>query len=148
MEYVFLIFFHILGATIWAGGHLILSISILPGALKERNAEVVKHFEAKFEKLGIPALVVQILTGIRLAHLFQPEISKWFSFDERISTHIALKFILLGLTLILAVHARLKLVPKLQERNLKFLAFHIIAVTVIATLFVFVGVSIRVGGLY
>lgn len=146
MEYSILIFIHILAATIWTGGHLILAISILPKALKEKNAEVVRQFEEKFERLGIPALIIQILTGLRLSYLFKPNIAGWFSFENRISTHITLKLILFCITLLLAMHARLRLIPKLKSDNLNMLAVHIIAVTVIAVLFVLVGVSIRLGG--
>jgi len=32
---------HILGATIWAGGHLILATTILPRALREHRAAAV-----------------------------------------------------------------------------------------------------------
>ncbi|MFQ5710043.1 MAG: CopD family protein [bacterium] len=148
MEYSFLIFIHMLGATIWAGGHLVLSLAILPQALRTKDAEVVKQFEEKFERLGIPALLIQILTGLRLAYLFLPDVSSWWGFSSRVSTHITLKFILLGLTLLLALHARIRLIPRLQSHRLNFLAFHIVAVTVLAVLFVGVGVSIRVGGFF
>ena len=132
MEYSILIFIHILAATIWTGGHLILAISILPKALKE----VVRQFEEKFERLGIPALIIQILTGLRLSYLFKPNIAGWFSFENRISTHITLKLIMFCITLLLAMHARLGLIPKLKSDNLNMLAVHIIPVTVIAVLFV------------
>lgn len=147
MEYSILIFIHILAATIWTGGHLILAMGILPKALKEKNAEVVKQFEEKYERLGIPALIIQIITGLRLAYLFSPDISTWLSFGSRVSTHITLKFMLLGMTLLLAVHSRIRLIPNLNSNNLNMLAIHIIAVTILAVFFVLVGVSIRVGGL-
>ncbi len=148
MEYSILILTHILAASIWTGGHLILAIAIVPGALKRNDVEVVQRFEESFEKIGIPALIIQILTGLRLSYLFLPEIADWFGFHSRVSTHITLKFILLGVTLLLAIHARLRLIPKLSQNNLRMLTMHIIGVTVIAVLFVAVGVSIRVGGFF
>lgn len=148
MEYSILILTHILAASIWTGGHLILAIAILPGALKRNDVQVIQKFEESYEKIGIPALIIQILTGLRLSYLFLPEISDWFGFHSRVSTHITLKFILLGVTLLLAIHARLRLVPKLSQSNLGILAIHIVAVTVVAVLFVVVGVSIRVGGFF
>ena len=54
---------HILGATIWAGGHLILATTILPRALREHRAAAVSEFERSFERIGLPALAVQIVTG-------------------------------------------------------------------------------------
>jgi len=148
VEYSILILTHILAASIWTGGHLILAIAIVPGALKRKDVQVIQKFEESYEKIGIPALIIQILTGLRLSYLFLPEISDWFGFQSRVSTHITLKFILLGVTLLLAIHARLRLVPKLNQNNLRMLTMHILAVTVIAVLFVVVGVSIRVGGFF
>lgn len=147
MEYAILISLHLLGAAIWTGGHMILALGILPGALRSRNVDAVRQFEEKYERIGIPALLVQALTGLRLAYLFLPDWSQWLSFESRVSTHIALKLTLLGLTLILAMHARFRLIPQLGEHNLRFLASHIIAVTILAVLFVLVGVSMRIGGL-
>jgi hypothetical protein len=49
-------------------------------------------------------------------------------------------------TLGLAVHARLRLIPRLSDVTPPTLAWHIRAVTIAAVLFVVVGASIRVGG--
>jgi len=146
MEYGILILFHLLGAAVWTGGHLVLALSVLPLALKERNPEIIHRFEERYERVGIPALVVQILTGLRLAMLFQPNVSEWFQLGDRVSAHIALKLGLLAVTLVLALHARLRLVPRLNRDNLGYLAGHIVAVTVLAVSFVLVGVSLRIGG--
>ena len=45
-----------------------------------------------------------------------------------------------------ALHARLKLIPQLTDATLGTLAAHIIAVTVLAVLFVVAGVAFRFGG--
>jgi hypothetical protein len=58
----------------------------------------------------------------------------------------SLKLALLLLTLILALHSRFFLIPKLSEENLNFLALHIVAVTTLAVLFVIFGAGIRLGG--
>ena len=55
---------------------------------------------------------------------------------------------LLMLTIVFAVDARLRLIPNLTDDKLKSLAFHIVPVTIIAILFVIVGVSVRTGGLF
>ena len=55
---------HILGATIWAGGHLVLALTILPDALRQQRAAIVSQFEQRFERIGLPALGVQIVTGL------------------------------------------------------------------------------------
>ena len=144
MELGILVFIHVLGASIWVGGHLILAIGFLPRALKENSFEIIEQFESRYEKIGIPALIVQILTGVRLAMIFVPKFADWFSFSTRTSAHIFIKLILLALTVLLAFHAKKFVHPK---KNLKLLAAHIILVTLLAVLLVYFGVSINTGGL-
>lgn len=141
-----LLLLHLLGAAIWVGGHLILALRILPRALRERDPEPVRAFEAAFEPLGIPALLVQVASGLALAWLFSPRIGDWLSLEGAVSVHIALKLLLLAITVGLAAHARLRLIPRLDAERLPALAGHIVAVTTVSVLFVLVGVSFRTGG--
>ncbi len=50
----------LLGATVWTGGHLVLAIGFLPGALKSGDASLLRSVEERFERVGIPALLLQI----------------------------------------------------------------------------------------
>ena len=59
-----LLFLHVMGACIWVGGHLYLVVKILPQAVREQNTQRILDFEGSFEKLGMSALVVQVLTGL------------------------------------------------------------------------------------
>ncbi len=146
--YKFILTTHILAAAIWTGGHLVLTLGFLPKALRSKNHDIINQFESKFEVIGIPSLIIQIITGIWLTFHYLPKISMWFTFDNHISTHISVKWILLLFTLALAIHARLRLIPRLSGDNLVFLAIHIIAVTTLSVLFVIVGVGIRTGGIF
>ena len=136
---------HILGATIWAGGHLILATTILPRALREHRAAAVSEFERSFERIGLPALAVQIVTGLWLANHLLGAPGNWFH-DNPIAHVILIKLGLLAITLALAIHARLRVVPKLSDDTLPTLAWHIRLVTIVAVLFVLAGASIRFGG--
>lgn len=138
-----IIFIHILSATVWTGGHLILSFTFLPKALKNNDFNVLETFESKFERIGIPALLLLVITGIYMAIQYSPDLFL-FDFTDHYTKHISIKFILLIATLLLALHARFVLIPK---KNLKPLSYHIIAVTIISVVFVFVGFSARSGGL-
>lgn len=142
-----LLILHILSATVWTGGHLVLAIGFLPQALRHKDPAIIEVFESRFERIGIPALVIQILTGLWLANRLLPY-SQWFSFENYLSTHIAIKLGLLALTLVLAMDARLRLIPKLDASRLGSLAAHILAVTLISVLFVIMGTGIRTGGLF
>ena len=143
-----LVFLHILAATVWTGGHLVLATVVLPRVLKERSPEMLHSFESRYERIGIPALIIQVVTGFWLAHLLVPDVGQWFDLDNPASRPIAAKIVLLAITILLAIDARLRLIPNLSKDNLTAMAWHIVPVTVVSVLFVVVGVAFRTGWLY
>ncbi len=145
--YRILILVHVLAATVWVGGHLVLSLTILPRALRERDPAIIRQFEDGYERIGIPALVIQVLTGLLLAYHWAPDVASWFRPATLQASLIAAKLGLLALTVALAAHARLKIIPALDAKTLRPLAVHIIAVTTIGVLMVVLGVAIRTGWL-
>ncbi|UGU14641.1 CopD family protein [Sinomicrobium kalidii] len=143
MTYIkFIVFLHILGGCVWVGGHLILLLRYLPQSLKTKDPSHILRFEEKYEKIGIPALIVQVITGVLLGFSYH---INWFGFNSPADVVVNLKLILLLATVGLAVHARLFIIPKLNEKNLMRLAWHIAAVTLLAVCFVYLGVSFRMG---
>ncbi len=146
--YGILLLLHLLGAMIWTGGHIILSVVILPKVLRDKSPEQLLAFESVFEKIGMPALIVQIVTGLLLAHRMLPDVSLWFDFTNPISHVIATKLTLLALTFGFALDARFRVIPALCKESLPVMAWHIIPVTVFSILFVVAGVSFRTGWLY
>lgn len=146
MSYALLLVAHLLGATVWTGGHLVLALTVLPRAFKARSAAVVQDFEGGFERLGIPALVVQVVSGVWLAHLRLGSFSAWVE-DNPLAHVVQLKLVCLLLTAVLAVHARWKIIPKLTDERLGTLAWHIIPVTVLSVVFAVAGLAFRFGGL-
>ena len=142
-----LIVLHLLGSAVWVGGHLVLATVILPRALKRRDPAYLLAFESAFERIGIPALIVQVLTGLDLARRWVP-MSQWFSPTTPQGWLVLTKLGLLGLTIALALHARLRLSPRLRPETLPTLAAHIVAVTLIAVAFLVCGVGIHTGGLF
>jgi Kef-type K+ transport system membrane component KefB len=107
---------------------------------------VIQEFEAGYERLGIPALLIQIVTGLWLAYQYLPSPAAWFGFGSPVAVHIFVKLALLALTLALAINARLRVIPKLDADRLGVLAYHIVAVTILSVLFVVVGTGLRFGG--
>lgn len=144
--YSYILLIHILAATIWTGGHLILSILILPKALRAKDPEILLEFENGFEKIGMPALFLQVATGLWLAYQLVPEISRWFTFEDYTTTSIALKLIVLGITAAFALNARFRVVPKLTADTLVLFAWYIVPVTILSVCFVILGVGIHAGG--
>ena len=146
--YGILLLLHVLAATVWTGGHLVLALTVLPRVLKEKSLSELLRFESAYEWVGIPALLIQVATGVWLAHRMVPDMSQWFALDNPVSRLIAAKLFLLAVTIALAVDARLRTIPRLSEDNLASLAWHIVPVTVVSVLFVVIGVSFRTGWLY
>jgi putative copper export protein len=147
MPFKILLILHTLGATVWTGGHLVLAVTVLPQALKNRDPDRIHQFEEHFEGFGLAALLLQVITCLWLAWLYFPGFQGFWGFDSFLSVYIGIKLGLLLATLILAVHARLFVIPNLTKDTLNWLAYHIVAITTLAVLFVVLGVGIRVGGL-
>ena len=138
-----ILWLHLLGAAIWVGGHLVLCFVILPLVFKTKNLAALKDFESGFEKIGLPALLVQIITGILLAHARVPDFHVWLDFSTPDTRVIFFKLLTLLLTFVLAVHARLRLWPRLTVERLPFFTLHVIFVTILALVFMTLGVSFR-----
>ena len=137
---------HVLAATVWTGGHLVLATTVLPRALAARDPRILLDFESGYERIGMPALVLQVLTGLWMAHAMLPDVAAWFALDTPQSRLIAFKLALLAITVLAALDARLRIIPRLSAATLPAMARRIVLVTVVSVLFVVVGVSFR-GGL-
>jgi putative copper export protein len=142
----YLLYLHLLGASVWVGGHLILLCSVLPGALCRRDPQPVRAFEQLYERIGIPALLLQLVSGLWLATLWLPP-DQWLG-DTSGARLIQAKLLLLGLTAALGLHARLALIPRLDARRLPALALHIALLTAAALALAWVGSGFRFGGLF
>lgn len=126
---------------------MILSIGLLPKALKERDPEIITNFEKSYEKIGLPALLVLVVTGIFLSYSYGITVSDWFSFSNSIEKVVSIKLILLFTTLGLAIHARLFIIPKLSAKSLPFMAAHIILITLVGLTMMVIGTFVRFGGI-
>lgn len=146
--YGVLLLLHVLAATVWTGGHLVLALTVLPRILKEKSPSELLRFESAYERIGIPALLIQVATGLWLAYRLVPDVSRWFAFDDPVARLIGAKLVLLAVTLALAADARLRIIPRLSQENLGSLAWHIVPVSVVSVLFVVIGVSFRAGWFY
>jgi len=142
-----LVIVHALAATVWTGGHLVLDLGVLPTALREQSAQRIRNFEALFEPLGLTALAIQVVTGFWMGWIYLPGGQGLFQPDNPIGILVGTKLVLLAATAGLAIHARLRLIPQLNDSNLNGLAWHIRAITALAIAFVVVGALIRLGGL-
>lgn len=137
-----LVLIHVLGAAVWAGGHLVLCIGFLPAALRRKDISVILFFESRYERIGLPALLAQVVTGLWMASVYVPP-GQWASIATLHHRLLWIKLGLLLVTLLLAVHARFFIFPRLNAGKLPVLAAHIVAVTVLAVALVIAGLSFR-----
>ncbi|MFO1182073.1 CopD family protein [Ottowia sp.] len=144
--YAVILFLHVLGATIWVGGHLVLAVCWLPRIVRERAPEQLLAFEQRFERLGMSALALQVVTGVWMAHQLVPDVGQWLHPQSPLAHAIALKLGLLLATAAVAVHARLRVLPRLTPATLPLMAGHVLAVTALGVAFVAAGVALRFGG--
>jgi putative copper export protein len=142
-----LVIVHALAATVWTGGHLVLDLGVLPRALRERDASLIRAFEEPFEPLGLGALAIQVVSGLWMAGILLPGYRGLFHPANPIGMLAGVKLLLLAATVALALHARLRVLPHLSDDNLAPLAWHIRAITALAVAFVVVGAGLRLGGL-
>lgn len=147
MTHHVILIFHLLAATIWVGGHLFLAIRILPEVLKKKDVSILKNFKSKFEPVGMPSLLVLLITGILMAYHYDVTFTKWFSFSNAIEKVISIKLILLFTTVLMAACAETLIFPKLKSERMFPAAFFIITVTTIAVIMLILGSLIRIGGL-
>ncbi|WP_421498107.1 copper resistance protein CopD [Flavobacterium columnare] len=147
MTHHLLLIIHLLAASVWVGGHLILLIRYLPKALKNKDVEIIKNFEKQYEPIGLPALLILVGTGVLMAYQYNVTLTSWFSFESNIERVISIKLCLLMLTLVLAIHARLFIIPKLTSKNIILMAVHILLITLIGISMLIVGSFVRFGGL-
>lgn len=143
--YKYVLVIHILAATVWTGGHLVLALAFLPRILREGSVEGLQAFESSYEKWGMSALIIQVLSGLWLAWFRLPDVAAWFAADSFIARLILLKLVLLGLTLAVAVDARLRIIPNLSVQTLPAMGQRVRLVTLLGVAFVVVGTTFRTG---
>lgn len=145
-----LLVLHLIAATIWVGGHLVLAIGYLPKALKYRDFSYIGNFEKTYEPIGMPSLAVLVITGILMAYDYNAGFSSWFSFASPIERVVSLKLAFFLTSICFAISAQTRVLPKLRKGQLNKLpemAVHIICVTLIGVLMVILGSLVRIGGL-
>lgn len=148
MNHHLLLIIHLISATIWVGGHLYMTIRLLPGILKHKDVESLLHFEKKYEPLGMPSLVLLLLTGFWMSFQFGIQWKDLFNFSTPVERVVSIKLLLLIATLGLALSARLRIFPKLKKspEKLPELAIHAVGVTLIGVTMLILGSFIRYGG--
>lgn len=148
MNHHLLLIVHLLSATVWVGGHLLLVFGYLPQTLKTKDQNIILNYEKKYEPVGMSALVLLVISGVLMAYKYNVSIEYWFDFASPIEKVISTKLLLLLLTVAFALSAQFRVLPKLKKdpNKLPEMTFHIISVTIIGVLMLVLGSFIRFGG--
>lgn len=118
MEKSVLIVLHILGASIWIGGMLIMALGVLPKSKKAGDASILKNYEGSFHILGMIALTLQFLTGFRLAMIYAGGMKGLFDFSNHTAVLFIWKLVLILLTMGLFVVFKKKTLSALTDSNI------------------------------
>ncbi|MFA7445354.1 MAG: CopD family protein [Flavobacteriaceae bacterium] len=143
-----LLIIHLICAAVWVGGHLFLVIRVLPKALREKDVLGLRNFKDKYEPLGMPCLLLLVITGIWMAYDYNVKLSSWFSFSNAIERVVSIKLILLLTTAVLAVLADRVIFPRLTPNTIKRAALPMILVTLISVAMLVLGSFVRYGGIH
>lgn len=140
---------HLLGACIWVGGHLYLAIRLMPTFIKTNDIKGFLAFEKSYEPIGMGALVVQIITGLYMMNNLLP-IALWTQPMGVLTVLIHSKLTWLVLTILTAMHARFRVVAKLQNNThqantLKIMGIHVMLICLYSIGFVITGAFFRWG---
>lgn len=148
MNHHFLLIIHLIAATVWVGGHLYLALRVLPGVLKNKDAERLLKFEKSFEPLGMPALLLLVITGVWMSLQFGISWDQWLSFSSPLEQVVSTKLLLLLSTILFAVSAQTRVLPKLRngQNKLPEMAIHITVVNLLGIALLIMGTFIRYGG--
>ena len=147
MIHQLLLIIHLLAATVWVGGHLILLLIYVPKARKTNSLDGITFFRKNFESIGMPALILLLITGVLLAYDYDVSIDKWFQFKGSVERIVSIKLLLFITTITLAFTATKLSFPKLKNQPKPILYLFIILVTSIAVIMLVLGSLIRVGGI-
>lgn len=145
MEKTVLITLHILGASIWIGGMLILALGVLPKAKKTNDATLIKNFESSFHILGMIALTVQLLTGFRMAMIYAGSMGNLFDFDNHAAVLFIWKLVLILITMGVFVVFKKKTLSKLTNENISSASSMIWILTLLAIALLILGLGFSRG---
>lgn len=146
MSHRALLILHGIAAAVWLGGLAVLVLGYLPEAWRTRDPRLLVDAIARFDRLGLPALIVAIITGCILAYHWLPEMALWFNRELPHGAAILTKFSLLILALLIYAYQRARVLPTLGPERIPRLGLCLTLQLVLATLLLIAGSAFRFTG--
>lgn len=147
MTFKLLVLFHLLGSATWIGGHVVVVGVIIPAAMRARSVARITEFERSFSKIGFAALLVQVSTGLALAHHWIPNVRAAVESPTLVVYLVGAKLFLLSTILALAAHAHHRILPSLTPERIGAFSVHAWITTLLSVGLLIAGATIRLGGL-
>ena len=85
-------------------------------SVETKSTKLLFNFEQRYERIGLPALLIMMLTGIRMAYIYNVKIESWFSFSNPVENVISTKLTCLVLIFLFAASAQFKVLPNLRKK--------------------------------
>jgi len=144
LEYPILVIFHVLGAAIWIGALVSFVLGTLPAATRTGDLSQLKSTgKIVLGRVGFAALVVQALTGIRLAGNW----INWSTIFKEPNGHLILtKIVLLVVLFGLGGFLFHRTLPRLEPDKLGGFVGMTWLVLILSLVVLVLGVGVRVPG--
>lgn len=146
MSHHALLVLHLLAATVWVGAYVFLVLGYAPEAVRTRDPRGLIDAHARLQRVGLPALVAVIVSGLWLAWNWLPDTILWFDASLPIAIVILTKLGLLALTLLLLTYLHLRVLPTLVPERIPRLALVLLALALAGIAAAATGPSFRYGG--
>lgn len=116
-------------------------------AIKQKDISLINDFRYKFGKIGMPSLIILLITGILSAYDYDVTFYKWFSFSTAIETIVSIKLLLVFATLAAVIYTQKFVFPKLTSQNMMPTIIGISIVTFFSVAMLILGSFVRIGSL-
>lgn len=146
MTHYVLLVLHILATAVWLGGHALLVLAYLPEALRSGDPRLLVDAWQRLRRVGVPALIAAIITGLWLAWDWLPTTPLWFNTELPISRLILGKLSLLTGALLVQAYMSLRVLPTLTIHRLPRLGLCLVLQVLLALTAVALGSGFRYGG--
>ncbi|KAA0217529.1 MAG: hypothetical protein DYG94_00005 [Leptolyngbya sp. PLA3] len=145
-EYLTLVVLHILGAATWIGSLISTLFGSIPHARASGDLTALKHAgKIVVGRLGLAALILQVLTGVRLGTKFGWGVILRF---EGPASHLVLsKITLLVVIILIGGHLYHKTLPRLSPEGLRSFAAATWLLLVLSLLIAVAGAGLQTGAL-
>lgn len=143
----FLLVIHLLAATVWVGGHLILLFGFWFKARTTKDINLIDQFRKRYELVGMPALIILLITGIWMSFNFGITLDSWLHFSTPLERVVSLKLILLICTMAMAFSVQIFWFRKGKTPSFQVLSVLIWTVTFLGVCMLLLGTLFRYGGL-